>query len=288
MRQDLKKMTLLLMLAAWYSFLLASSKPAKQAITLEDLKTWRDSSVTLSDDGQWYTVLYTLTEKPISPTPPKTQEKKKEPKNQNPKLYGETEQTDVLYIHNASSSQMLAIKDGSKPQFSPCSEWIAYSIKAKEEKVDGKDAVNTIELRHLPSGKTHQWNSNAAYRFSQNEPYFISFDKSDLLLFNLKTEKEHYISNIGEFVLNKSSHFLLYSITSPDKRGNGIYLYDLQSRVTICLDSESCLYANLAWNWDQSALSAVKFQKNKEGEPIEIRLLTCQRVQSATPSSANF
>jgi dipeptidyl aminopeptidase/acylaminoacyl peptidase len=293
MNHQLKKMLLVLILISFCSSLMAQATPPQKTVTLEEMKTWRNNSVTLSDDGKWYTVLYTLTEKPkadekttkeIATEPEeKGKEKKGEQIIEELSPFGKTEQTDVLYIHNASSGQVYEIPDGSRPLFSPCSEWIAYSIKSDEEKVDDKEAVKIIELRHLSSGKTRRWLSNATFSFAENEPYFLSSEKTDLLLYNLKTDKEHYIGNIGEFVLNKNSQFLLYSIASSDKRGNGIYIYDLQSRVTLCLDSENSLYGNLAWNRDQSAVSAIKFEKDKAGEPIDIRLITCQNIESATP-----
>jgi len=40
------------------------SMPVKKIITIEDVKLWRKHSVTLSDNGQWHTVLYSLIEKP--------------------------------------------------------------------------------------------------------------------------------------------------------------------------------------------------------------------------------
>ena len=38
----------------------------KKTLTIEDVELWRNHSVTLSDDGKWFTVLYSLTEKPES------------------------------------------------------------------------------------------------------------------------------------------------------------------------------------------------------------------------------
>lgn len=289
MNRHLKTSLILLLLILLSSVLIAQTEPQQKTITLEEMKTWRNSSVTLSEDGKWYTVLYTLLEKPDEDKKAEkakkseSQDGEKEQKEEPKSPFGKTEQTDVLYIHSSASDQVIEIPDGSSPRFSPCSQWIVYSIESKEKSTGDKKAVNIIELRHLPSGKTRRWNSNASFSFAENMPYLVSSEKDNLLLFNLKTEKEHFIGNIGEYILNKKSKFLLYSIASSDKRGNGIYLYDMESRVTKSLDSENCLYSNLAWNRDQSAVSAIKYNEEKAGEPEEIRLFTCQNILSDTP-----
>lgn len=269
--------------------LLAQSEATGKKVTLEDMKTWRYSSVSLSGDGQWYTVLYSLLEKPADGAEAKKENGADEENNgtddtpEEKSLYGENAKTDVLYIRNSSSETAYEIPDGSRPLFSPDSEWIAYSIKNNEKAQEDEETINFIELRHLASGETRRWKSNASFSFTENQPYFVSKDKTDLLLVNLETRKEHYIGNIGEHVLHKDSPFLLYSIASADRRGNGIYLYDLQSRVTYSLDSGNCFYSRLAWNQDQSAVSAVKYNKDKGDNPIDIRLITIQDIQSSSP-----
>ena len=287
------KLVLALLLLTMASTLMAQTTESGETIKLEDLKTWRNSSVTLSDDGRWYTVLYTLYEKPDekSEKPKEKGKEGEEKKGEEEDIYGKSSQTDVLYIHSADSDKVYEIPKGSRPQFSPCSRWIAYAIKSEEKGKKKNETV--IELRNLDTGKTRRWTSNASFSFAEKHPYFLTAGKNDLLLFNLETEKEHFIGSIGEYILNKDSSYLLYSIASSDKRGNGIYLYDLEKYYTFSLDTENCLYGNLAWNWDRSAVSALKYQKEKEEEPKDIRLITCDNIKSGNSvvkeyASSNF
>lgn len=114
----------------------------KKVITIEDIKLWRSHSVTLSDNGRWYTVLYTLIEKPDPKEKKKSEKKdsKKKPKNnKDEKLYGKNALTDVLYIKNYQTKKEYQIKDGTAPLFSPASDWIAYYIVDKLKKEDEKD-----------------------------------------------------------------------------------------------------------------------------------------------------
>ena len=124
MNSRLRIALILLILISSFSSLMAQTEP-QETVTLEGMKTWRNSSVTLSDDGQWYTVLYSLIEKPADDqksskdSKPQSEEQEKDQIVEPPLPYGKTEQTDVLYIHSASSGQVYEIPDGSRPQFSP-------------------------------------------------------------------------------------------------------------------------------------------------------------------------
>lgn len=268
-----------------------------KTVALEDLKTWRESAVSLSDDGNWYTVLYSLLEKPeaakagdAKAKPQKTDgdPDQKAKAERDIALYGDKNRSDVLYIRQAATDREYAVAGAVKPLFSPDSQWIAYTIQAQSPANKDQPAVGTIELRHLASGRTRSWKSKADYRFSESGPCFVCHDKTGLLLIDLRTEKEHYIGNIGEFVLDRKSPLLLYAIASPDRRGNGLYLYDLTSRSTRALDNETCLYGRIAWNQDCSAVSAVKFGEDPDGRPERIRLLTCRNVTDAAPIVDEF
>ena len=41
-----------------------NAQSSKKILNVEDVELWRNNSVTISDDGNWYTVLYSLSERP--------------------------------------------------------------------------------------------------------------------------------------------------------------------------------------------------------------------------------
>lgn len=272
------------------------SESNKQAITFDDVKLWRYHSVTLADNGEWYTLLYSLREKPEPEKDKKPAQKDAENKDDDKKdiaLYGKKAMTDVLYIRHAKSKKEYAIPDGSKPLFSSTSEWIAYSIKPesgsgdkksdkKGAKKDAKkDSKKIIELRNLKTGKTRRWESNVSYKFTEDGSYFVSHDKTSLLLYNLSTLKEYYIGNIGEYVLDKKSDLVVYTISTGDKRGNGIYIYNLKTYITRALETGNFNYSNLSWNKDKTAIAALKYKdEEKEKGPVDIRIITIMGVDS--------
>jgi dienelactone hydrolase len=254
------------------------AKTNKKVIYLDDVKLWRNSKVTLSDNGEWYTVLYSLAERPIKKKNLKSSnenDKKQAGLKKDKDFYGRNARTDVLYVCNAGSNKEYAICNGIKPVFSSDSAWIAYSIvQADITKNSKKDSKEIIELKNLKNGETKKWNSGAKFRFTKDGRYFVSFDKDSLLLCNLKTQREYYIGNIGEYSLNEKSNLIAYTIKSKDRRGNGIYIYNLQTYTTLALETGNYIYTNLSWNKDKSALAAFKYRKSaKDILPEDTRVL---------------
>ena len=80
----------------------------KKIITIKDAELWRSHSVTLADNGEWYTLLYFLTEKPDPAkenNSAKKDLKKKDKKKKETAVYGKNAQSDVLYIRRADSGK---------------------------------------------------------------------------------------------------------------------------------------------------------------------------------------
>ncbi len=244
------------------------AQPDKKILRIEDVELWRNNSVTLSDDGNWYTVIYSLIEEP-------RQADKDSVEGQNDKedldFYGKDSRTDVLYIYNSDTGLKYQVPDGSNPVFSSSSEWIAYSINPeaeKEGKEEKEDSSKIIELRNLYTGDTIQYKSDAKYQFAEDRDFFITSDDNSLLIYDLNNGGEHYIGSIGEFVIDKKSESIAYTISSEDKRGNGIYLYNPTNRTTRALQTGNYIFSNLSWNRDKNALAALKYNRIKDSVDI--------------------
>lgn len=262
----------------------------KKVLGIEDVKTWRSHSVTLSDDGQWYTILYSLTEKPVAK---KDSADKKYAEQIGKEFYDSSNQSDVLYIYNAQSGIKYEIKDGKKPLFSTGSDWIAYQIKSdlEEEKKDpkAKEVKAIIELKHLASGFTIKYESNASFSFAKDQNYFISSDKNGLLIYDLDARNEHYIGNTGEYLLDKKSDYIAYTLSTEDKRGNGIYLYHPKNRTTKAIQTGNFIYSNLSWNKEKLALAAYKYTKDKDKVDYEkMSLLVISGINSKMPVTFEY
>ena len=263
----------------------------KKVLGIEDVKLWRSHSVILSDDGQWYTVLYTLREKPEV----KQDSTKKAYAEQIFKeFYDENNQTDTLYICNANTGIKYEIKDGKRPVFSAASDWVAYQIKSDKEEPkadkETKEEKAIIELKHLASGFTVKYESNASFSFTEDQNYFISSDKNGLLVYDLDNRREHYIGNIGEYLIDKKTDYIAYTIASEDKRGNGIYLYHPEQMTTRAIQTGNFIFTNLSWNHDNSALVAYKYKldKDKKVDHKKMSIVLISGIDTKTPQSFEY
>ena len=255
----------------------------KKILSIKDVQLWRNHSVTLSDDGKWYTVLYSLSEKPEPQKDAKEKSKDEKEKDieKDIAIYGENARTDVLYIGNAQSGVKYQIPKGFEPKFSSASDWIAYLIKPESPPEKNKKSIKTIELKNLKTGETKQYKSNAEYRFTERGNYFVTSDKNSLLIYDLDNMREHYIGNCGEFLIDKKSDYFVYTISSEDKRGNGIYLYNPKKHTTQTLQTGNFLYSNLSWNKNKNALAALKYKKVKEKiDFLDMRIIVISGIDS--------
>ena len=251
----------------------------KKPLSLYEISKWRTHDVALSDDGQWYTTLYSLMDKAKLKKNDSIENKVEENFKE---YYKANNQTGVLYIFNAKQELKYEVKDGSNPVFSTASDWIAYSVKPKPNpKKKGAKAKSFIELKHLASGFTVKYESGAKYQFLEDKNYFVTSDENSLLIYDLDNRREHYIGNIGEYVVDKQSAYIAYTIASEDQRGNGIYLYNPKNRTTRALQTGSFLYTNLSWNQDASQLAAYKYnKKEKQVDYMNMNIVVIDKVNS--------
>ena len=61
---------------------------------------------------------------------------------------------------------------------------------------------------------------------------------SDLLIYNLSTEKALTLGNVLEFSFNKPGTYLAYTVDAANKSGNGIYLLNLSNNSTTVLEND--------------------------------------------------
>lgn len=234
----------------------------KDTLSFDEIRMWRNHTVSMSDNGDWYTVNYSLIDEPESQTDSTkynlVEQKFKE-------YYGDDNQTDVLYICHSRDGIKFRIPDGSKPVFSPASDWIAYQVETESndseiENDDEEDKI-TIELKHLESDFTVKYESDANYSFLEDKKHFITTDENSLLIFDLEHRTEHFIGNIGEYLIDKKSKYITYTISTEDKRGNGIYIYDLRAMTTRALQTGNFIFSNLSWSTSKSSLASYKYNK---------------------------
>ncbi|MEO1711828.1 MAG: prolyl oligopeptidase family serine peptidase [Bacteroidota bacterium] len=230
-----------------------SAQTEKDVLTIDEMRQWRKHAVTMSDDGAWYTVKYSLVDEPEEAADTVELSTIQEEISA---YHGEENQTDVLYVHSVKHGLKYQIPHGTKPMFSPSSNWIAYQVEPHTE----NDDRGLIELKQLATGFTVQYESSASFGFLEDKNYFVTTDEHSLMIYDLNQRSEHYIGDIGEYLVNKKSEYIVYTISSEDKRGNGVYLYDPAKKITRALHTGSFLFSNLSWNQNTDALAYYKYE----------------------------
>ncbi len=260
--------------------LLAQSK--KEALSFDDIRQWRIHSATLSNNGEWYTILYSLYDKPSAKL---DTAKENQVEKRVKEYFGEDNQTDILYICSSKEGIKYKVPDGSKPIFSAKSDWIAYQIEPESEDDNEGDDKTIIELKHLESNFTVKYESTAEYKFLEDRNYFITSDDNSLLIYDLDNRREHYIGNIGEYLTDKKAEYIAYTIASEDKRGNGIYIYDPVKMTTRALQTGNFIYSNLSWNSSKNALAAYKYNNvDEEVDYANMHIVICSTEGEANES----
>lgn len=249
----------------------------KVPLSFEAIRQWRSHSVALSDNGKWYTTNYRLSDKPEG-------EKDSIIEKKYTKFLDDNNQTDVLYISHERDGIKYKIPNATRPLFSSSSEWIAYQIQPesdKKTKGKTKDPKTIIELKHLTSGFTVSYESNAKYEFLEDKDYFITSNKNSLLIYDLINRREHYIGNIGEYLIDKKSDYIIYTIASDDNRGNGIYAFNPKEMTTRALETSSSLYSNLSWNPDKNVLATYKYKEvNDKADYLNMQIIVLSEIDS--------
>ncbi len=263
------------------------AQTTKQPLSFNDARLWRRSSVELSNDGQWYATLYRLQDKSESKQDTVLQKLIDETSET---YYIDNNKTDVLYIHSVKEGLKHEIPDASQPMFSNDSKWIAYKIvKESDDKSDKKKDTTFIELKLLATDLTLRYESDANYTFPEDKALFISEKDNNLHIYDLDRNTEHFIGNVGEYLVDKKSEYIAYTINSEDKRGNGIYLYHPQNRTTRTLTTGNFIFSNLAWDSSKNALAAYKYnKKGKATDYSSVSIVVTKNIDSGNAELVEY
>jgi dipeptidyl aminopeptidase/acylaminoacyl peptidase len=98
-----------------------------------------------------------------------------------------------------------------------------------------------------------------------------------LIVRQLATGRDTTFGNVSEFAWQNQKHrgkLLAMAISTPDKTGNGIQLFDSQSGSLRVLDSSSSTYSNFSWRKDSADLAALKSKTDDKHDGATYVVLT--------------
>jgi dipeptidyl aminopeptidase/acylaminoacyl peptidase len=151
--------------------------------------------------------------------------------------------------------------------FSPNGQWIAMRHYPPETAGDGagRGAAAAGGGRGGRGGR-----GGGANGADDNAP------GATLIVRELATGRDMTFGNVSEFAWQDIQHkgtLLAIAISTPDKTGNGIQLFDTRSGTIRVLDSSNSTYSNLAWRKDSADLAALQSKSDdKKDGPTHILL----------------
>ncbi len=209
-----------------------------------------------------------------------------------------------LRVTNIADGTTKVAAFGAQPVFSADSRFVAYGIvvsEAQEEKLrkDKKPVKKKLGLLNLQSGETAVIEDIESFAFSATgshlamrryapepekkpAPDAAAPAESDatpgatLLVRHLATGRDMTFGNVGEYAwqdIARKGRLLAITISTDDKTGNGVQLFDPETGALRVLDSSPSIYAGLAWRKDAADLAVLRSKtEDRRDGPTHVAL----------------
>jgi len=248
----------------------------KKVLTMDDYGLWRTvSSTQLSSDGNWMTYDY-----------------------RKPEADEDAPDERELQIKHLASDKVYQVPFGVSPVFSDDSRWVAYTIEldrkeAKKLKDKKKPVQQKVQLLNLETGDKVTWENATSFVFSKSsnalavgKPKVKGAEHagSDLTVYDIQKELNHYIGNVSNHRFNKPGTLLAYTRDAQDKTGNGLYIMDLKTSLRTPLDQDSAAYSRMTWDEEGTALAVIKGNKDEKFLQRENQLIAFTNLVGGSPS----
>jgi dienelactone hydrolase len=287
----------------------------KKPLNLEDYARWvRIGGTSISADGKWMT--YTLT--PNEGGSPTLHIKP---------IDGGNEITVSLGGGGAGGGGRGGRGGGGGggggPSFSDDSKWITYTVTASagrggtggrggQQTPGGRGAQSATQttatppatrlvLRNLSTGDTSSYTGVASSSFSTGSRYLVlrmsgapaaqspaAPGGADIVLHDLTSGMDKSLGNVGEFSFDDDGKFLAYTVTAPQKLGNGVMLFDVAKGETQTLVSATADFDNMSWNADGTGLSVLRGDKPGSMKHRSNVLLAWSGIGAGTPKAFTY
>jgi hypothetical protein len=199
----------------------------------------------------------------------------------------------------AEDTHTVAIPFGAQAAFSADSRWAAYRIgmseaqedklKADKKPIHNKAGVLDLErsektiVDDIESFGFNASGSHLAMRRYAPEPEKKGNETpapesegpsgATLVVRQLSTGRDTTFGNVAEYAWQDKGRLLAIAISTEDKTGNGIQLFDPETGALRTLDSSAATYSGLAWRKDANGLATLRSKKDDRHDgPTHIAL----------------
>jgi len=111
---------------------------------------------------------------------------------------------------------------------------------------------------------------------------------TDVIVLDLRTKTSQFFGSVAEIAFNKKGDLLAYTVVSPIKDGNGLFVYDTARGRITPLDNDAKIYNRLAWSEDGAALAVLKgvdVDKKRERENVLLAYSNVANTLGLNPRS---
>ena len=231
--------------------------------TESDWQDWeRLGGSTLSPDGRW--IAYTVS-----------------------KNDGSSE----LRLRVVATDSTEVFTQGGSPEFSEDAKWLAYRIgKSADERKklakSKKPIENQLGLFDLVGGKTQEIDGVQSFEFS-GDGAFIAMRRyapkgdsngTDLVIRELSTGVETHFGRVTNHEWSESGAWIAFTVSAPEKMGNGLRVYDAAGGTLRTLDSDEAEYVVMTWREDSADLAVMRKTSYEDDEDATLAVLAWKDV----------
>lgn len=189
----------------------------------------------------------------------------------------------TVYVKEVKGKKKYEFKVGPRSgsiSFSDNGQWLAFVQRpgfaaAKAARKAKKPLPSKVQLIALKDGSKTTFDNAAGFSFSgessshlaiplSKSPSAGSTKGNTVLLYSLKSKQRVTLGNVGSFRFNKAGTHLAYTIDSPDKASNGLFLFSTKDLSIHPVDGGSFSYGDLSWTKEGDVLSVAKGTKDKK------------------------
>jgi len=239
--------------------------------------------------------------------------------------------TNELRIVNPADGTAKIVAFGTQPVFSADSKWLAYGIgqsETEQERLrsEQRPVQNKLGLLNLASGETTTLDAIESFSFSPDGAYLVLRPYGPeraaagaapaaggrggrgggdgaaaaeealgtaLVVRHLAEGRDTSFGNVSQFAWQDAerAHLLAMIISASGKTGNGVQLFDPETKVLRVLDSSAAIYTDLAWRRGTADLAVLraKTDDRKDGSTYAILAWTGlgknERLRTYDPTS---
>lgn len=183
----------------------------------------------------------------------------------------------TLFIVNTKTQKSKEINNAESARFSENSKWLAYAKVPSGKASKKSKSPNKLGVVNLISNDSLEFLDVVNYKFSGAASYLAmkrqKNNSNTLIVKDLEGGLEVTFGNVNDYVWQDNGTLLAMLISTADKVGNGIQLYNPITGNLKVLDQKDEAYTGLRWRKNSNDLFVLRNNKNENYKENSFDLL---------------